>query len=127
MRSRFPVLPTLNNNKVSIGVGNSFSDNRQPDMDQGPAHGESRSRDSAHSNEPGEHGKRNRLVFATSTLTATQAFAANQVSTATLNGALPINGLRKTQYFGYIQDEFKWRPNLTLNLGATLQLLQYFS
>ena len=30
----------------------------------------------------------------------------------------PVNGLRKTQYFGYVQDEFKLLPNFTLNLGA---------
>ena len=99
--------------------------NRQPDLDQRPAHGQSRSRDSAHSTEPGQHRSRNREV--TLGLAAQDAFDANQVSTATLNGALPINGLRKTQYFGYIQDEFKWRPNLTLNLGRALQLLQYLS
>ena len=30
----------------------------------------------------------------------------------------PINGLRKTQYYGYIQDEFKWTQTFTLHLAA---------
>jgi hypothetical protein len=62
----------------------------------------------------------------TVTYASLAAFDSNQVSTATLNGALPINGLRKTQYYGYIQDEFKWRPNLTLNLGARYSFFNLF-
>ena len=31
---------------------------------------------------------------------------------------LPINGLRKTQYYGYVQDEFRWKPNFNINLGV---------
>jgi hypothetical protein len=57
---------------------------------------------------------------------STTAFDADQVSTASLNGALPINGLRKTQYYGYIQDEFKWLPNLTVNLGARYSFFNIF-
>jgi hypothetical protein len=111
---------SLNNNKASIGVGNSFSyiDNltwvkgrqaiktgveiRRIQMNQGNT----------------EAG--------TVTYASLPSFAANEVSTATLNGALPINGLRKTQYYGYVQDEFKWRPNLTLNLGARYSFFNLF-
>ena len=31
---------------------------------------------------------------------------------ATLTGALPVNDLRKNDYFVYAQDEYKWRPIL---------------
>jgi hypothetical protein len=115
-----PGFTTLNNNKFGLGVGNSFSeiDNltwihgrhtvktgleiRRIQMNQGNT----------------EAGT---IVFA-----STSAFDANQMSTATLNGALPVNGLRKTQYYGYAQDEFKVRPNLTLNLGARYSFFNTF-
>jgi hypothetical protein len=54
------------------------------------------------------------------------ALEADQVSTATLTGALPVNGLRKTQYFGYVQDEFKWLPDLTVNVGARYSFFNIF-
>ncbi|HET6176375.1 MAG TPA: carboxypeptidase regulatory-like domain-containing protein [Candidatus Sulfotelmatobacter sp.] len=119
-------LTTLNNNRLSTGVGNSFAgiDNatwvkgrhtlkagveiRRVQMNQGTE-------------------SSGTIVYAaTPGLTATQAFAANDVSTATLTGDLPVNGLRKTQYFGYIQDEFKLRPNFTLNLGARYSFFNIF-
>ena len=111
---------TLNNNRVSIGAGNSFSgiDNltwirghhtvkagveiRRIQMNQGNT----------------EAGT---IVFA-----STSAFDANQLSTASLNGALPVNGLRKTQYFGYFQDEFRWTPKLTINLGVRYSFFNIF-
>ncbi len=119
-------LTNLNNNKVSTGVGNSFSTIDNLTSIKG-----------RHTVKAGVEIRRIQLnqgntesgtvsYSATSTLTATQAFAANQVSTATLNGALPINGLRKTTSYGYIQDEFKWLPNLTLNLGLRYSFYNIF-
>ncbi len=114
---------TLNNDKISIGAGNSFSgienltwikgrhvvkagvEIRRVQMNQG--------------------GTASGNVKYTGS-GALSAFEANQVTTATLTGALPVNGLRKTQYFGYIQDEFKWRPNFTLNLGLRYSFFNIF-
>ena len=111
---------TLNNNKVSTGVGNSFSEIDNLTWIKG-----------RHTVKAGVEIRRIQLnqgntEAGTVVFPGTAAFDANQVSTATLNGALPINGLRKMQYYGYIQDEFKWLPNLTLNIGARYTFFNLF-
>jgi hypothetical protein len=111
---------TLNNDRVSIGSGNTFAgiDNltkirgrnaikagveiRRVEMNQGK-------------------GPSGTISYA-----STSAFAANQVNTAKFTQAEPINGLRKFTYFGYFQDEFKWTPALTLNLGARYSFFNVF-
>ena len=66
----------------------------------------------------GEHGK---ITFST-----VEKLAANLVNKASLTGALPVNHLRKNDYFGYAQDEYKVAPNLTLNLGVRYSFFQIF-
>jgi hypothetical protein len=111
---------SLNNDKVNTGVGNSFSEIDNLTWVKG-----------RHIVKTGVEIRRIQMnqgntEAGTITFASTTAFHADQVSTATLNGALPINGLRKTQFYGYIQDEFKWAPNFTLNLGARYSFFNLF-
>jgi len=114
-------LSTQNYNRVSIGVGNSFSylDNltwvhgrntvksgiefRRIQMNQG------------------------KTISGKITFNSVETLAANEIKKATLSDALPVNGLRKWWDIGYVQDEFRWRPNLTLNLGARYTIFELFS
>lgn len=104
-------LTTLNNGRVSTGVGNGFSglgdvtavkgrnvikagiQIRRIQMNQGSS------------------------AFGTISYSSLSSFADNASNKASLTGEYPVNGLRKTQFFGYIQDEYKLRPTLTVNLG----------
>jgi hypothetical protein len=113
-------LTALNNDKVSTGVGNSFSEIDNLTWVKG-----------RHTVKAGVEIRRIQLnqgntESGTVTFASTTAFEADQVSTASLSGALPINGLRKTQYYGYVQDEFKWSPTLTVNLGARYSFFNIF-
>jgi hypothetical protein len=111
---------TLNNGKISTGVGNSFSGIDNLTWISG-----------RHTVKAGVEIRRIQMnqgssASGTVSFASAAAFQADQVSTATLTGALPINGLRKTQSYGYLQDEFKWLPNLTLNLGARYGFFNIF-
>jgi len=111
---------TLNNNRFSLGVGNSFSEIDNLTWVKG-----------RHTVKAGVEVRRIQLnqgntEAGTIAFASTSAFAADQVSTASLNGTLPVNGLRKTQYYGYVQDEFKVNSNLTLNLGARYSFFNIF-
>jgi hypothetical protein len=66
----------------------------------------------------------------TITFSNAEALASNAptgVSSVSLSGALPPNHLRKSDYFFYAQDEYKLRPNLTLNLGLRYTIFDLFS
>jgi hypothetical protein len=115
-----PGFTTLNNNRVSIGAGNSFAgiDNVTKTLGR-------------HVIKFGGEIRRiqlnqGRTASGTISYSSTAAFEANEVNTAKFTEATPVNGLRKFMYFGYIQDEFKWTPNLTLNLGARYSFFNIF-
>ena len=112
---------SLNNGRVSTGVGNTFSgiddvtwvkgrnvikagvEVRRVQMNQGGS------------------------AYGTVSFNSLASFAANQSYKASITGEYPVNGLRKTDFFGYFQDEFKWRPNLHPEFGRALHLLRYLS
>ena len=68
--------------------------------------------------ESGEHGK---VTFST-----VEDLAENLANRASLSGALPVNHLRKNDYAGYAQDEYKLSPNLSLNLGVRYTVFELF-
>lgn len=46
-----------------------------------------------------------------------QNFSNNVLSQASLVNTLPTTGLRRTEYFGFVQDQFRITPTLTANIG----------
>jgi hypothetical protein len=53
-------------------------------------------------------------------------FMANSIDGATDTSLLPLKRLRKTQAYGYIQDEYKVTPNLTVNIGIRYSFFNVF-
>lgn len=54
------------------------------------------------------------------------AFIENQLNTATGSQGKPARTQVKTEYFGYIQDEWKIKPNFTVNLGLRYDFFNEF-
>jgi hypothetical protein len=105
-------LTTLNNGRVSTGVGNTFAGINDLTWVKG-----------RHVAKAGVEVRRVQMnqgssSYGTVSFNSLAGFAADQSYKASITGTYPVNGLRKTDFFGYFQDEFKWRPGLTLNLGV---------
>jgi hypothetical protein len=116
-----PGFVTQNYNYNSIYVGNTFSgiDNLIWNHGRQTFKAGGEIRHIQLNQEYGEHGK---VTFST-----VENLATNLVKSASLTGALPVNDLRKNDIIGYAQDEFKVRPNLTLNLGTRYTVFQIFN
>ncbi len=116
-----PGFVTQNYDYTSIYVGNSFSGNDNLTW----AHGRHTFKAGAEfryiqmNQEYGEHGK--------FTFSSIENLTENEMTKASLTGSLPVNGLRKDDYFVFAQDEIKWRPNLTLNLGLRYTIFDLFN
>jgi hypothetical protein len=116
-----PGFVTENYNYDSVYVGNSFSgiDNLTWAHDRHTFKAGVEIRHIQLNQEYGEHGK---ITFST-----VENLAANGVKKASLTGALPVNDLRKNDYFIYAQDEYKWRRNFVLNLGLRYTIFDLFN
>jgi len=116
-----PGFATENYTYTSIYVGNSYSglDNLNWSHDRHTFKAGVEYRYIQLNQEYGEHGK---LTFS-----SIENLANNVLKKATLTGALPVNHLRKIDYFVYAQDEYKWRHYLTLNLGLRYTIFDLFT
>ncbi|HTS68858.1 MAG TPA: carboxypeptidase-like regulatory domain-containing protein [Terriglobia bacterium] len=115
-----PGFTTLNNDRISTGVGNTFAGIDNLTVVKG-----------RHVLKAGAEIRRiqmnqGKTASGTVSFSSMSAFAANQVNTAKYTEAEPTNGLRKFTYSGYMQDEFKWRPDFTLNIGARYSFFNIF-
>ena len=110
---------TLANNEYKIGVGNSYSYIDNLTMVRGN-----------HLLKFGAEVRRIQLnqgnTSGTVSFSSTANFLVNSVSSATYAAELPVNGLRKTEVYSYAEDEWKLRPNLTLNLGVRYSFYNIF-
>jgi Carboxypeptidase regulatory-like domain len=111
---------TLNNNQFKLGVGNSFSWIDNLTWVEG-----------RHTLKFGGEVRRIQLnqgntASGSVTFSSQANLAANLVSSASYAAELPVNGLRKTETYAFAQDEWKFRSNLTVNLGVRYMFFNRF-
>jgi hypothetical protein len=115
-----PAFATLNNNQHKVGVGNSFSGIDDLAWVRG-----------RHVLKFGGEVRRiqlNQGNTASGSISFPSLFALenNQVNSASFASELPINGLRKTQVYAFVQDEFRWKPNFNVNAGLRYSFYNRF-
>ena len=116
-----PAFVTENYDYTSIYAGNSYSVNDNLTWTRG-----------RHTVKAGVEYRRVQLnqdhpTDGSITFSTVTNLAADAVRKASLAGALPVNELRKNDTIFYGQDEYKVRPNLTLNLGVHYTIFGLFS
>ena len=115
-----PGLTMLATDQYKIGVGNSFAFIDNATWVKG-----------AHTLKLGVEVRRIQLnqgntASGSVTFSSATNFAVNHVSSASYAAQLPVNGLRKLQVYTYAQDEWKARPNLTINAGLRYSFFDHF-
>lgn len=60
------------------------------------------------------------------TYNSINGFLENQMGSASYTALLPLKRQRKTQYWGYLQDEWKPTPNLTITAGVRYNFFNVF-
>jgi len=115
-----PAFATENYDYTSLYVGNSYSvnDNLTWTHDRHTLKAGAEFRYIQLNQEHPEDGK--------ITFSSVANLAADMVRKASLKAALPVNGMRKNDYILYAQDDYKLRPNLTLNLGLHYTIFGLF-
>jgi hypothetical protein len=111
---------SLSGDEYKLGVGNTFSYIDNLTWIKG-----------AHTVKSGAEVRRvqlNQGNTPTGTIAFSSAanFGTNSVSSASHAAELPVNGLRKTEVYSYVQDEWKLRPNMTLNAGRRYTFYNIF-
>ncbi len=115
-----PGFVTENYNYSSVYVGNSFSGRDNLTWSHG-RHTFKAGVEIRYIQMNQNYGQHGSLTFS-----SVENLANDVVAKAKLTGALPINDLRKNDYFVYAQDNYKWKQNFTLNLGLRYTIFDLF-